>query len=62
MLASTKWNISWQYFITDIDVNKRSIKKKNKKTLKNEKNVTKKYVCKRWIKNVDVFQPTNLPT
>jgi len=44
---------------------KKTFQKKKLKTLKNvKKNVTKikKNVSKRRITNVDVFQPTNLPT
>ena len=41
---------------------KRNVPEKIKKNVKKRKNVTKiKNVYKRWIKNVDVFQPTNLP-
>ena len=59
---NTRWTTQLHQRVQDARIKDhrcKNVPEKNKKTLKNVKNVTKiKNVCKRWIKNVDVFQPT----
>jgi len=41
---------------------KKTFQKKNKNVKKRKKRDKNKNVCKRGIKNIDVFRPTDLPT